>query len=172
MCTVGKRASVAQGRALLGIWERSFSASAALRPQSSGAGGDGDHDTAAALREYARALRTPAKSHDETGLPPVAAHLAPLFGVICRVVGLGLHQTAYIFMLGHVKALVSAAVRANLLGPYQAQRLLAGSEVMGMIAAAVDREWDTPVEEAGQSVPVMDLWVGRHEVLYSRIFNS
>lgn len=164
MCTVGKRASVAQGRALLGIWERSFTASAAV------AGGAGEHD--ATLREYSRALRAPARDYDETGLPPVAAHLAPLFGVICRVVGLSLHQTAYIFMLGHVKALISAAVRANLLGPYQAQRLLASSEVMGMIAAAIEREWDTPVEEAGQSVPVLDLWVGRHEVLYSRIFNS
>ena len=170
MCTVGKRASVAQGRALLGIWERSFAASAALRPEAASAAASGEHD--AALREYSRALRTPARNCDETGLPPVAAHLAPLFGVICRVVGLSLHQTAYIFMLGHVKALVSAAVRANLLGPYQAQRLLASSEVMGMIAAAIDREWDTPVEEAGQSVPVMDIWVGRHEVLYSRIFNS
>lgn len=165
MCTVGRRASVAQGRALLGIWERSFAASAALQ---AAAGGEYD----AVLREYARALRVSARDADETGLPPVAAHLAPLFGVICRVVGLSLHQTAYIFMLGHVKALISAAVRANLLGPYQAQRVLASSEVMGMIAAAVEREWDTPVEEAGQSVPVMDLWVGRHEVLYSRIFNS
>lgn len=170
MCTVGKRASVAQGRALLGIWERSFTASAALRPPQASAGGVGDHD--AALREYSRALRTPAREYDETGLPPVAAHLAPLFGVICRVVGLSLHQTAYIFMLGHVKALISAAVRANLLGPYQAQRLLASSDVMGMIAGAIEREWDTPVDEAGQSVPVMDLWVGRHEILYSRIFNS
>lgn len=163
MCTVGRRASVAQGRALLGIWERSFAASAALA-------GGGEYD--AVLREYAQALRTPAKGYDETGLPPVAAHLAPLFGVVCRVVGLGLHQTAYIFMLGHVKALISAAVRANLLGPYQAQRVLASSGVMGMISAAIEREWDTPVEEAGQSVPVMDLWIGRHEVLYSRIFNS
>lgn len=170
MCTVGKRASVAQGRALLGIWERSFTASAALRPPQASAGGAGDHD--AALREYSRALRTPSRDYDETGLPPVAAHLAPLFGVICSVVGLSLHQTAYIFMLGHVKALISAAVRANLLGPYQAQRLLASSDVMGMIAGAIEKEWDTTVEEAGQSVPVMDLWVGRHEILYSRIFNS
>lgn len=170
MCTVGRRASVAQGRALLGIWERSFAASAALQPPPRESAAAGEHD--AVLREYARALRTPAKGWDETGLAPVAAHLAPLFGVICRVVGLSLHQTAYIFMLGHVKALISAAVRANLLGPYQAQRVLASSEVMGMIAAAIEREWDTPVEEAGQSVPVMDLWIGRHEVLYSRIFNS
>lgn len=136
------------------------------------------------LGEYSRALRSPAGSwaggggggdgsgDDATGLPPVAAHLAPLFGVICRVVGLSLHQTAYVFMLGHVKALISAAVRANLFGPYQAQRVLAGGGVQEMISAAVEREWDTPVEEAGQSVPVLDLWVGRHELLYSRIFNS
>lgn len=167
ICTVGKRASVAQGRALLGIWERSFAASSALSASAR------EHSASLlSLGEYSRALRTPAKGFDETGLPPVAAHLAPLFGVICHIVGLSLHQTAYIFMLGHVKALISAAVRANLLGPYQAQRVLASSEVMGMIAAAIDREWDTSVEEAGQSVPVMDLWVGRHEVLYSRIFNS
>lgn len=166
---------MAQGRALLGIWERSFAASAALRqhpPTSAGAAAAAGGEYDVVLREYARALRTPTRGYDETGLPPVAAHLAPLFGVVCRVVGLSLHQTAYIFMLGHVKALISAAVRANLLGPYQAQRVLASSEVMGMIAAAIEREWDTPVEEAGQSVPVMDLWIGRHEVLYSRIFNS
>ncbi|KUI57923.1 hypothetical protein VP1G_05250 [Cytospora mali] len=167
ICTVGKRASVAQGRALLGIWERSFAASTALsRPDDDGA-------VLRGLGEYSRALRSPPASWDDaTGLTPVAAHLAPLFGVICRVVGLSLHQTAYVFMLGHVKALISAAVRANLFGPYQAQRVLASSRVQEMISAAVEREWDTPVEEAGQSVPVMDLWVGRHELLYSRIFNS
>lgn len=44
--------------------------------------------------------------------------------------------------------------------------------MQALIAAMVEREWETSVEEAGQNVPVMDLWVGRHEVLYSRIFNS
>lgn len=76
------------------------------------------------------------------------------------------------FLLGHVKALVSAAVRANLLGPYAAQRVLASPETQAMIRRAVVREWATAPDEAGQGVPVMDLWVGRHEVLYSRIFNS
>ncbi|PMB68671.1 putative urease accessory protein UreF-like [Beauveria bassiana] len=111
VCTVGRRASTAQGRALLSIWERSFCAT----------------------------------------MPP---------------------RTAYVFMLSHVKALVSAAVRASMFGPYQAQKVLAGEKVQNMINAVIDREWDTPVEDAGQSVPVMDLWIGRHEVLYSRIFNS
>jgi urease accessory protein len=50
--------------------------------------------------------------------------------------------------------------------------VLAGTEVQRLITTAVQREWDTPVDMAGQSVPAMDLWIGRHELLYSRIFNS
>ncbi|KJZ71894.1 hypothetical protein HIM_08739 [Hirsutella minnesotensis 3608] len=110
---------------------------------------------------------------DDDDVPPlVSAHLAPLFGVVCALVGLSLRQAAYVFMLSHVKALISAAVRASMFGPYQAQKVLASDQVQRLIDAVVDREWDTPVEDAGQSVPVMDLWVGRHELLYSRIFNS
>ena len=85
---------------------------------------------------------------------------------------LTLRQAAYVFMLSHVKALVSAAVRAGLFGPYHAQRVLAGELVQALLVDAVEREWETGVEEAGQRVPSVDLWVGRHEVLYSRIFNS
>ena len=50
--------------------------------------------------------------------------------------------------------------------------MLASPETQALITAFVAREWDTPAEDAGQSVPVMDLWIGRHELLYSRIFNS
>lgn len=155
ICTVGRRASVAQGRALLTIWERSF------RPVLSGA-------DAQVLRDFSALLRE-SKGED---LPPVSAHLAPLFGAVCAIVGLSLRQAAYVFMLGHVKALISAAVRASMFGPFQAQKVLASEHIQRMIEVAIDREWDTPVEEAGQSVPVMDLWFGRHELLYSRIFNS
>ena len=78
------------------------------------------------------------------------------------------------FMLGHVKALLSAAVRAGTpgYGPYHAQKVLASVEVQEGIEKVIRREWNTKVEEAGQTVPVMDLWIGRHEMLYSRIFNS
>ncbi|KAH6987783.1 hypothetical protein BKA56DRAFT_577673 [Ilyonectria sp. MPI-CAGE-AT-0026] len=155
VCTVGRRASVAQGRALLSIWERSFRAS---QP-------DVDEQV---LRDFAALLREESKRD----VPLVSAHLGPLFGAICAIVGLGLRQTAYVFMLSHVKALISAAVRASVFGPYQAQKVLAGQHVQSMIDEMIDREWTTPVEEAGQTVPVMDLWIGRHETLYSRIFNS
>ncbi|KAK6216203.1 eukaryotic translation initiation factor 2-alpha kinase [Pestalotiopsis sp. IQ-011] len=162
ICTVGRRASVAQGRALLGVWEKSFAPAA---PPSS-------REAMAHLRGL---LASSSAAADADVLLPAytySAHLAPLFGAICNLLGLTLRQTAYVFMLSHVKALVSAGVRAAMMGPYVAQRVLASREVQDLISAMVDREWDTRYEEAGQSVPVMDLWIGRHEMLYSRIFNS
>ncbi|KAJ0308393.1 hypothetical protein COL516b_003662 [Colletotrichum fioriniae] len=166
ICTVGRRASIAQGRALLSIWERSFASSLpapvveTLQPY-------------AALLKTATSSRSVSSTADDQAEPPlVFAHLAPLFGAICNLVGLTLQQTAYIFMMGHVKALISAAVRASMFGPYQAQKVLASTQVQQLISAAIEREWGTPVERAGQTMPVMDLWIGRHEVLYSRIFNS
>lgn len=85
---------------------------------------------------------------------------------------MSLEQAAYVFMLSHVKALLSAAVRASVFGPYQAQKILASEVVQEGIRGVLERAWGWAVADAGQGVPVMDLWVGRHELLYSRIFNS
>ncbi|KAI5862894.1 hypothetical protein GGS23DRAFT_610042 [Durotheca rogersii] len=168
-CAVARRASVAQGRALLAVWERSLAAPA------------GAED---ALRPYAELLRAPLPPSpagadddgDDDGEPPppppVAAHFAPLFGAVAARCGLSARQAAYVFLLGHAKALASAAVRAGLLGPYHAHRALAAEPTRACLAAAVDAAWDVPIERAGQSAPAVDLWVGRHELLYSRIFNS
>jgi urease accessory protein len=165
MCTVGRRASVAQGRALLSIWDRSFRTSIPLECSKT---------ATEALKSFTSILRytqsTSPAAMDE--IPAVSAHLGPLFGAIAGALGISLQQTAYVFMLSHVKALLSAAVRASIFGPYQAQKLLASVEVQDGLSKAIDHEWNTKIEDAGQCVPVMDLWIGRHEMLYSRIFNS
>jgi urease accessory protein len=162
MCTVGRRASVAQGRALLSIWDRSFThalPAGASRPAID------------ALKGFAVLLRA-TSTNVTNDLPTASAHLGPLFGAISSILGMSIEQTAYVFMLSHVKALLSAAVRASIFGPYHAQKVLASVEVQEGIKKAIDQEWNTRIEDAGQSVPVMDLWIGRHEMLYSRIFNS
>lgn len=161
MCTVGRRASIAQGRALLSIWDKSFSTSLPS---------DTSPEAIDMLRAYSATLRT--SSTNTVDLPTASAHLGPLFGCIASILGLSLQQTAYVFMLSHVKALLSAAVRASMFGPYHAQKLLASHEVQDTIAKVVEKERHTRIEDAGQSVPVTDLWIGRHEILYSRIFNS
>ncbi|KAI1429524.1 UreF-domain-containing protein [Xylaria sp. FL1777] len=173
ICAVGRRASTAQGRALLSIWEKSLAPSSAVAAEARRA----LEGYSAALRASTSTPKKPGQGEEEVDedmlLPPaVSAHLAPLFGVVAQLLGLTLRQTAYVFLFSHAKALVSAAVRASMFGPYQAQKILAGGELQVLIADLVEREWDVRVEDAGQSVPVMDLWVGRHEMLYSRIFNS
>ncbi|KAK7966744.1 urease accessory protein UreF-like [Apiospora aurea] len=176
ICTVGRRASIAQGRALLGIWERSFVPSSSASSAGAATATGAAEECPSPLRRlfYIYIFLFSSNKHpNRSATPaPVSAHLGPLFGAVCALLGLTLPQTAYVFLLSHAKALVSAAVRASLFGPYQAQRVLASPETQALVAAFVAREWDTPPEDAGQRVPVMDLWIGRHEMLYSRIFNS
>jgi urease accessory protein len=164
-CTVARRASVSQGKALIGVWERSF------RVHYTAISTVEDHrvsDTIAVLETFSSSLRT--SSQGDPHLPN--GHLPPLWGVVTRILALPLRDTAYLFVFSHARTVVSAAVRASVLGPYHAQSVLASQELRDRIKELVARYWDTKPEDAGQSAPVMDLWIGRHECLYSRIFNS
>ncbi|KAB8237772.1 hypothetical protein ETB97_000190 [Aspergillus alliaceus] len=166
-CVVAQRASIAQGRALIGVWERAFRGTYASGPFLAGVAAA---EAVKAIEAFSDALKSCVVDTPDALGPK--GHFAPLWGTICLAMGMDAHQTAYVFMLNHAKAVLSAAVRASVMGPYQAQAVLASKGLQDMITKRIDREWDTPVEEAGQVVPPLDLWVGRHELLYSRIFNS
>lgn len=109
---------------------------------------------------------------DGRGTEVPNGHFAPLWAIVTRAMGIAEREGAYVFLLNHAKAVVSAAVRASVMGPYQAQALLASGWLQEEIQRVMSTNWDVAVEDAGQTVPAMDLWVGRHEMLYSRIFNS
>ncbi|MCJ1399970.1 hypothetical protein MMC11_003173 [Xylographa trunciseda] len=158
-CTVARRSSVAQGRALLSVWER------ALRPSSSQA----CRAASNALSTLAIALKDVQSQVNFLG---PNGHFAPVWALVCRATGLSLEQTTYVFLFNHAKAVLSAAVRASVMGPYQAQGVLASAWLQDAIREAVETNSKVEVEDAGQVVPVLDLWIGRHELLYSRIFNS
>jgi urease accessory protein len=161
-CTVARRASVAQGRALLAVWDRSFKAQYSSTAHDATAS-DGSASAVKALAIFSAAIRT--SEH-------LNGHLAPLWGLVTKILSVPLHDAAYLFLFSHARTVVSAAVRASVMGPYQAQAVLANTELQHRIRGLVDQGWHRAVEDAGQSVPIMDLWVGRHEKLYSRIFNS
>ncbi|KAF2028986.1 hypothetical protein EK21DRAFT_101465 [Setomelanomma holmii] len=165
-CTVARRASIAQGRALLAVWDRSFRSqySSTTTPTRGTEYGMSESDKAIkALTAFSAALRTS---------DLLNAHLAPLWGLVTRILSVPLHDAAYLFLFSHARTVISAAVRASVMGPYQAQAVLASAELQDRIRGLVEEGWNSSTEDAGQSVPVMDLWVGRHEKLYSRIFNS
>lgn len=160
-CTVARRASVAQGRALMGIWEKALLAS--IPP-------DAPAPAVQALQAFSAALKAvSAPSGHGLGLN---THFAPLFGAVCAALNLSPHEAAYLFLLNHAKAVLSAAVRASVMGPYQSQTILASGKLQHCINECVEREKDRSVKDAVVTVPTMDLWMGRHELLYSRIFNS
>ena len=163
-CTVAKRASVAQGKALLAIWERALSFS------TSAVEDEGRRVAAEELDSFATASKTSSKA-DNFGLQ-LNAHFPPLFGAVGSALGLSKEEMAYLFLLNHTKAVLSAAVRSGVMGPYQSQAVLASGKLRESIEGCIDRERDRGIEDAAVTVPTMDLWMGRHELLYSRIFNS
>jgi urease accessory protein len=160
-CTVARRASVAQGRALLSIWERCFV-------------GHTDLNGDAVLTTAAKDLKSFAVQLKATGGQNLAlnAHFAPLWGLITRLLGVDEQASAYLFLFSHARTITSAGVRASELGPYQAQSELASQSLRDHIEQLLLEHWDKRPEDAAQTVPALDLWVGRHEKLYSRIFNS
>lgn len=160
-CTVARRASVSQGRAVLGIWERALVASASAAEPCLIA--------ARELTAFAMAIKT--VKPDVFGLQ-LNGHFPPLFGAACSAMGLTAEDAAYLFLLSHAKALLSAAVRASVMGPYQSQATLASGRLQAWIRSCIESERTRSVGDAAVTAPAMDLWMGRHELLYSRIFNS
>jgi urease accessory protein len=170
-CTVARRASIKQGRALVAVWERSFRAQFRMNDSSQGI-----HAYAAqiALADFAAAVKTAPEASDDFGSFTPNGHLPPLFGVLCAALSMQLGELLYVYLFNHVKTIVSAGIRASVLGPYQAQGVLASEILRVKINAIISNELihQTPMSAAGQHVPMMDIWGGRHEIIYSRIFNS
>lgn len=160
-CTVARRASVSQGRALLTIWEKALRHSVASSSEAQKA--------AMKLSVFATAVKE--SKPDAFGVT-LNAHFPSLFGSVCCALGLSSQEAAYLFLLNHAKAVLSAAVRASVFGPYQSQSILASARLKAWIDEFIKREGDQKAENAAVTAPVMDLWMGRHELLYSRIFNS
>ena len=159
LCLVARRASIAQGRALLTLWERAFRGTVSATLPAS-----------LALAHLSKELKGVGSGGPEPEGPN--CHYAPIWAVVTLAMGIGVEESAYACLFNHAKAVVSAAVRASLMGPYQAQGVLAGAWLRGEITKCIKDNWEVEVEGAGQVVPLMDLWIGRHEMLYSRIFNS
>ncbi|ORY04842.1 urease accessory protein UreF, partial [Basidiobolus meristosporus CBS 931.73] len=100
----------------------------------------------------------------------IGGHLPVCFGMACQHLNVSLSNTQELFLFLFVRAIISAAVRLNLVGPYYAQTLLAQCQEFTEEAWKLGR--DVQPEDAAQSSPLLDIIQGTHDHLYSRIFNS
>lgn len=171
-CSVNKRASIAQGRALLTMWQRSLKPHVSAKSMLQGHANSALHAVTTSLADAD--IGEGSKGAADDWDPTPEAHFAPLFGALGALMDISQRQTLYLYLLNHAKMVLSAAIRASVLGPYQSQAVLASEPLQSLMARLTDRQLKTAAgpAEAGQTVPAMDIWSGRHELVYSRIFNS
>ena len=101
---------------------------------------------------------------------PPCGHFAPVFGAVTRTLGLERSRAGRLFFFQHLRGLMAAAIRLGIVGPMEGQALQhrLGSAVGEMLAHC-----DTlPVEEAAQTAPLLEIWQGTQDRLYSRLFQS
>ncbi|HEY1170135.1 MAG TPA: urease accessory UreF family protein [Verrucomicrobiae bacterium] len=97
-------------------------------------------------------------------------HLPPVFGAVTAALGLQKQDAIQLFFFCYLRGIVASAVRLGIVGPMEAQsmqhRLSAKAQVVSGECAEI------PVEEAAQTAPLLDLWQGAQDRLYSRLFQS
>ena len=144
---VANRASRAQGRAFLTAVGRIF---AERRPPARRGGGDTNQ------------LAVP-----EAGAP---LHFAPIFGACLRRLEISRETTGRMFFFNHLRGVLAAAVRLNIIGPMEAQMLQ--HRLAEKAEAMLENCQSLTLNQIAQTAPLMDLWQGAQDRLYSRLFQS
>jgi len=175
---VTRRASCAQGAALLTLYTRGFTRPSMLLTTI--AATDEQRENRAAALVAALKLRV---RRGEPDAP--AGHLPVCWGVLTGALGLNVDRGAHLHLFLHARGVLSAAVRMNIVGPYAAQQLLLHAvrrvvdDALGstahLISGALRDEVD--VERADERLPATtwplgEILAARHDLLHSRIFNS
>lgn len=97
-------------------------------------------------------------------------HLPTIFGAIIRVLGMAQDDAVNLFFFLQLRSILASAVRLGIVGPMEAQsmqyKLSASAQHIATQCAEI------PLEEAAQTAPLLDLWQGAQDRLYSRLFQS
>lgn len=148
---VANRASRLQGRALLVAVERIFP----------------ERCLQAAWKvDGVSALKRP----EGSAPTPPFSHLAPVFGAVTRSLDIPHGEAILLFVFMHLRGLIAAAVRLNIVGPMEGQaiqvQLGEQAEAVALAGAVLS------LDDLAQTMPLLDLWQGAQDRLYSRLFQS
>jgi len=144
---VANRASRAQGRAFLTAVERIFP-------------------------ERQPPTRLGSQTPQQHAVPKAGApnHFAPVFGACLRQLEISRETTGRMFFFNHLRSVLAAAVRLNIVGPMEVQvlqyKLSAKAELVRQKCESLT------LDDIAQTAPLLDLWQGAQDRLYSRLFQS
>jgi urease accessory protein len=122
-------------------------------------------------RAFLAAVRRIYKLEDESHtLEAPFAHYAPVFGSSLRQLGIDRETTARIFFFNQLRSVLAAAVRLNIIGPMEAQMLQ--QRIAVTAEEILTRCEPLSLDDLAQTSPLLDLWQGAQDRLYSRLFQS
>jgi urease accessory protein len=120
----------------------------------------------------AAAVLSPATARlaDEARRQRTPGHLAPAFGAVLGLLGATTDEAPRLFLFLGARGIFSSAVRLGLVGPVEAQGLLArsGPVVTAVLAACPSAD----PRDAASTSPLVDLLQSHQDRLYSRLFRS
>ncbi len=97
-------------------------------------------------------------------------HFAPVFGHVATLLNLDESAAARLFVFMQLRGWISAAVRLNLVGPLEGQTIQ--HQLATAAEAAASRFGEVALEDVAQTAPLLDLWQGTQDRLYSRLFQT
>jgi urease accessory protein len=101
---------------------------------------------------------------------PPCGHFAPVFGTVTRTLGLERSRAERMFFFQYLRGLIAAAIRLGIVGPMQGQAL---QHRLNPLAAEILAQCHTlSTAEAAQTAPLLEMWQGTQDRLYSRLFQS
>ncbi len=108
----------------------------------------------------------------ETGKMPVLrfCHFACVFGGALRLLEVSQETTGRLFFFNHLRGILAAAVRLNIVGPMEAQALQ--HQLFATAEEVLKASASLTLDDIAQTSPLLDLWQGAQDRLYSRLFQS
>jgi urease accessory protein len=101
---------------------------------------------------------------------PPCGHFAPIFGSVARTLGLERFRAGRMFFFQHLRSLIAAAIRLGIVGPMEGQALQ--HSLSPAIREMLSQCATLPVTEVAQTAPLLEIWQGTQDRLYSRLFQS
>src|SRR5690606_21245353 len=99
---------------------------------------------------------------------PDPGHLAPVFGVTLRRLGIDHPTTVGAFLFLQLRGVVSAAVRLGIAGSLEAQSLQRDLSAEAETVAAQSAGFG--MDDLAQTEPLLEIWQAAQDRLYSRLF--
>ncbi|KAJ3971866.1 hypothetical protein EV361DRAFT_908834 [Lentinula raphanica] len=185
---VTRRASKSQGVALLTLYSKGFTPShlptTVNQPEA-------DIETNASMALLVAKYKSLVRAEIVPG------HLPICWGILTGALGLTLERSQYLHIFLHARSLLSASIRLNEIGPYNAQQILlhvsrsiieaeverckdlrTGIDLNGEGSGSVsgsgmeEDHFDEVVHGPANTWPLGEILAARHDLQHSRIFNS